>query len=124
MEDFVKLSQRVLDAIISRDPVLLDVLFDDEFVALAPAGGRQRKQQFINTVVDAPFQILGGSFESLEVELVDDNTAIVTGIQHVDVQLPTGEEVVSRCAFTDLFVRRDGEDGDEWRVRVVQSVDL
>jgi hypothetical protein len=71
-------------------------------------------------VVDAPFQILGASFESLEVEAVDDRTAVVTGIQRAEVRLPTGEHVVSRTAFTDLFVRR----GDDWRIRVVQSVDL
>ena len=120
MEEFVRLSHRILDAIVQRDAVTLDAAFDDEFVAVAPAGGRQRKQEFINAIVDAPFHILGASFESLEVEVVDDRIVVVVGIQRADVQLPTGEHVVSRCAFTDLFVRR----GKEWRVRVVQSVDL
>jgi hypothetical protein len=120
VEEFVRLSHRILDAIVRRDAVTLDVLFDDEFVAVAPAGGRQGKQAFINAIADAPFHILGASFESLEVEVVDDRTAVVVGIQRADVQLPTGENVVSRCAFTDVFVRRD----NEWRIRVVQSVDL
>jgi ketosteroid isomerase-like protein len=120
VEEFVRLSHRILDAIVHRDAATLDALFDDEFVAFAPAGGRQRKQEFIDAVVDAPFHILDASFESLEVEVVDDRTAVVVGIQRAEVRLPTGEHVVSRGAFTDLFVRR----GQEWRVRVVQSVDL
>ena len=120
MDDFVKLSHRILDAIVQRDAVTLDALFDDELVALAAAGGRQRKPEFISAVVDAPFHILGASFESLEVEVVDERTAVVVGIQRADVRLPTGETVVSRVAFTDLFVRR----GDAWRIRVVQSADL
>jgi hypothetical protein len=120
VEDLARLSHRILDAIVQRDAVTLDAVFDDEFVAVAPAGGRQRKQEFITAIVDAPFHILGASFESLDVEVVDDRTAVVVGIQHSDVRLPTGENVVSRCAFTDLFVRR----GNEWRVRVVHSVDL
>jgi hypothetical protein len=120
VEDLARLSHRILDAIVQRDAATLDAVFDDEFVAVAPAGGRQRKQEFISAIVDAPFHVLSASFESLEVEIVDDRTAVVIGIQRAEVRLPTGEHVVSRSAFTDLFVRR----GNEWRVRVVQSVDL
>jgi hypothetical protein len=120
VERFVELSHRILDAIVQRDAATLDSVFDEEFVALAPAGGRQRKREFISAVIDAPFEILGASFESLEVEVVDDRTAIVAGIQRAEVRLPTGAHVVSRCAFTDLFVRR----GEDWRIRMAQSVDL
>lgn len=120
MEDFVALSHRILDAIVHRDTSSLDALFDDEFVALAAAGGRQRKQEFIEAIVGMNFEILGASFESLEVEVVDERTAIVVGIQRAEVRLPTGETVVSRTAFTDLFMRR----GDQWRIRVAQSADL
>jgi ketosteroid isomerase-like protein len=120
VKELARLSHRILDAIVGRDAVTLDVMFDDDFVAMAPAGGRQAKQEFINAFVDAPFHILGASFETLEVEVIDDRTAVVLGIQRAEVQLPTGENVVSRVAFTDVFVRR----GDGWRIRVVQSIDL
>jgi hypothetical protein len=120
VEDFVGLSHRILDAIVQRDTPTLDAVFDDEFVALAAAGGRQRKQEFIRAIVDAPFHILGASLESLEVEAVDDRTVIVAGIQRAEVRLPTGETVVARTAFTDLFVRR----GEQWRIRVAQAADL
>jgi hypothetical protein len=120
VEDFAALSHRILDAIVQRDTPTLDALFDDEFVALAAAGGRQRKPEFIRAVVDAPFHILGASLESLEVEAVDDRTVIVAGIQRAEVRLPTGETVVARTAFTDLFVRR----GEQWRIRVAQAADL
>lgn len=120
VEVFVRLSHRILDAIVQRDAVTLDVMFDDDLVVMAQAGGRLRKAEFISAIVDAPFHIVDASFESLEVEAVDDRTAVVVGIQRAEVQLPTGEQVVSRAAFTDLFVRR----GDDWRIRVVYSVDL
>lgn len=120
MEDFVALSHRILDAIVHRDIPALDALFDDEFVALAVAGGRQRKQEFISAIVGMPFEILAASFESLEVEVIDERTAVAAGIQRAEVRLPTGETIISRTAFTDLFIRR----GDKWRIRLAQSVDL
>jgi hypothetical protein len=120
VDELVKLSHRILEAIVQRDAATLDAVLDDGFVALAPAGGRQQKQEFISAIVEAPFHIHGASFESLEMEVVDDRTAVVIGIQRAEVRLPTGETVVSRVAFNDLFVRR----GEGWRIRVVQSVDL
>jgi uncharacterized protein (TIGR02145 family) len=47
VEDFARLSHRILDAIVHRDAVTLDAVFDDELVAVAPAGGRQRKHEFM-----------------------------------------------------------------------------
>ncbi len=119
VDEFTRVSHVILDAIVTRNARTLDACLADDFVSLAPGGGRQRKHEFIQAITEAAFDVTSASFEGLEIETFGD-VAVVVGIQRAEVRLPSGVQVTSRAAFTDVFVRQGGG----WRLRVAQATDL
>jgi hypothetical protein len=117
--DLVRLSHDIADAIRRRDRPLLDAVLDADFVQIDEHGNRLSKAAFVHAIEASEFHIEALSFEMLSVEPFED-AAVVCGVQHAAVRLPTGDRVEGRTAFTDLFVRADGR----WRLRVATSAEL
>jgi hypothetical protein len=118
-EELVRVSERLLSAIVSRDAAVLEELLDPEFAHFDATGGKTERRDFIEQVLGSSFTIFDAAFESLAVDVVGD-FAVVNGVQRAEVALGTGERIVSRGAFTDVFVA--SERG--WRIRVARSVEL
>ena len=113
------MSERLLSAIVSRDAAVLEELLDPEFAHFDSTGGKTERREFIAQVLGSSFTVFDATFESLAVDVVGD-FAVVNGVQRAEVALGTGERIVSRGAFTDVFVA--SERG--WRIRVARSVEL
>lgn len=118
-EDLVRVSERLLTAIVGREAAVLEEMLDPEFAHFDAAGTRTERREFIAQVLASEFTVLDAGFETLAVDVVGD-FAVVNGVQRAEVSLGTGERIVSRGAFTDVFVA--SESG--WRIRVARSVDL
>jgi hypothetical protein len=118
-EDLIRVSTRLLEAIVGRDAAALEELLDPEFVHLDGAGTRTPRGEFIASVLSSTFTVLEAGFDSLAVDVVG-GLGVVNGVQRAEVALGEGESVVSRGAFTDVFV--PSERG--WRIRLARSMDL
>ncbi len=109
-------------AIAGRDGKTLEAVLADDFVHLASAtepSSPQDKQAFVNAITTAPYEIVDISLSSLRVKFTDD-TAVVVGIQNVQVQLADKETVTSSGSFTDVFRRVDGR----WHLWLAHSTEL
>lgn len=117
-ETLLRLSDDVLQAICTHDGSRLAAYLSPDF-ALLGSGQRQNRDSFLESVINADFHVLDRLFECIEVELLGD-TAVVSGIQRVTVQGDGEMSIVSRAAFTDVFVFQD----TNWLVRVACSHEL
>ena len=117
-ETLLRLSADILHAICTHDGPRLATYLSADFTLLG-SGQRQNRDSFLESVISANFHVLDRLFEVIEVELFGD-TAVVSGIQRVTVQGEGQQSVVSRAAFTDVFVYHDMN----WLVRVACSHEL
>ncbi len=118
-EELVRVSRRLLEAIVRRDASVLEELLDPEFVHLDGKGIRTPRGEFIASILSSTYTVLDAGFDFLSVDVVG-GLGVVNGIQRAEVALGEGERVVSLGAFTDVFV--PGETG--WRIRLARSMDL
>ena len=118
-EDLVRVSTRLLEAIVRRDASALEELLDPEFVHLNGNGVRTPRAEFIASVLSSTYTVLEAGFESLSADVVG-GLGVVNGVQRAEVALGEGERVVSLGAFTDVFV--PSENG--WRIRLARSMEL
>jgi hypothetical protein len=118
-EDLVRVSTRLLTAIIHRDEAALEELLDPEFAHLDAAGTRTERAEFIRTILSSTYTVLDAGFDALSVEVVG-GLGVVNGVQRAEVAIGAGQRVVSRGAFTDVFVPTEAG----WRIRLARSVEL
>jgi hypothetical protein len=111
------LSESVLRAIARHDTTALAACLSRRFVLLA-SSGRQDRDAFLAGVGSATFDARSFGFDWIDVQIFD-AAAVVAGVQRVDVVVD-GREVISRAAFTDVFVIEDGG----WRLAAAHSIDL
>ena len=117
-ETLLRLSADILHAICTHDGPLLATYLSADFVLLG-SGQRQNRDTFLESMMSADFHAFDWIFEIIEVELLG-TTAVVSGIQRVTVQGDGEMRIVSRAAFTDVFVYHDMN----WLVRVACSQEL
>ena len=117
-ETLLRLSADILHAICTHDGPRLATYLSADFTLLG-SGQRQNRDSFLESVISANFHVLDRLFEVIEVELFGD-TAVVSGIQRVTVQGDGEQSIVSRAAFTDVFVYQDRT----WLIRVACSHEL
>lgn len=117
-DTLLRLSADVLHAICTHDGLRLATFLSADF-ALLGAGQRQNRDSFIEFAVNADFHALDWEFEMIDIEVFG-NTAVVSGIQRVTVQGDDEKSIVSRAAFTDVFIYQD----KNWLVRVACSHEL
>ena len=117
--DLTRLSREIVEAIRDKDAERLEQVLDSGFVHLSSDGGRQSKQEFVDTVTGATYTIDEIDFDSLRVECFDD-VGVAAGVQRARGHLPDGTAFVSLGAFTDVFKLADGR----WRLWLAHSVEL
>ena len=117
-ETLLRLSADILHAICTHDGPKLATYLSADFVLLG-SGERQNRDTFLESVSNADFHVFDRLFEIIDVELFG-NTAVVSGIQRVTVRGDGEMSIVSRAAFTDVFVNQD----TNWLLRVACSHEL
>jgi len=118
-QELIDLSHQVLAAIRHRDRAVLDGVLHREFVQINEAGVRTQRAAFIEAAIDADFDILDLTFDSLTIDVFGD-VGVAAGVQRGRVWLATGDEATGRTAFTDVFVKENGR----WLLRLATSADL
>lgn len=120
MNDLIEISEAIASAIARGDAATLQNFLHPGFTYL-DAGGKQSREAFLQAISSATYRILSIRLENLVIEEdVDAGLAIVTGVQHARVELAEGQQVDSRGAFTDVFVKQ----GDAWILRAATSTEL
>ena len=118
-QDLIRISHDILHAIRDRDRATLERLLHPDFVGVGTAGACTARADFIEAVVNAPFQVTSLDFEWVAAQPLG-ATAMVAGVQRGEVVLADGARAESRGAFTDVFERVDGG----WQIRAAHSVEL
>lgn len=116
--EVLRLSELILRAICSHDPITLEALLASDFIFIGDSK-RLDRGAFLEAVGAGGFLAIEHGFDSIEVEMLG-AVAAAAGIQRVEVELPDGTRAVSRACFTDVFIK----DVAEWRLRLAHSVEL
>ena len=96
---------------------MLARLLSADFLYRAPGGPSIASDTFLRGIAEIPGEINFVKLESLQMDVVNDSAALVTGIQHARVTVD-GQVIDDRRPFVDLFERTP----DGWRIRT--AVDL
>ena len=117
MDGPLEISQQIAAAIGRRDTAAIGQLLSRDFVYRAPGGPSVTTEAFLRGIAEIPGEINFVKLESLQMDVVHDSAALVTGIQHARVTVD-GQVIDDRRAFVDLFERT----AEGWRIRT--AVDL
>ena len=94
-------------ALQSRDVPAWEQLLADDFVYRSPGEADLDKQGFILRITAFAATILSIGSEDLRVDVYGE-TAIVTGVQHAVIELPSRFVIEDFTMLNNVFVRRDG----------------
>ena len=117
MDGPLEISEQIADAIARRDTATIARLLSANFLYRTPGGPSVPSDTFLRGIAEIPGEINFVKLESLQMDVIDDSAALVTGIQHARVTVD-GQVIDDRRAFVDLFERTP----DGWRIRT--AVDL
>ena len=109
----------MFEAIARRDVGVLAEILGDDFTYRSPGSPDVGKAEFLRNIEAIPVEIVSIGGEALR---ADDhgNVVVVTGVQRATTRAPGADALVSRVAFTDVFVLREGR----WRLVLAYGVDL
>jgi ketosteroid isomerase-like protein len=115
----LKTEHEIMTAIKSKDSATLESLVADDFIYRTHFGAEANKGEFLKSIASFPLEIIAIRGEELKVNVYGE-TAILTGVQYADVRTPEGNTEESAVAFTDVFIRREGQ----WRMVLAYGVEL
>jgi ketosteroid isomerase-like protein len=115
-QELKEITRKRFDAEASRDVTYLSRLYADELSIANPEGRIASKEVVLTNMKQAPESIKRSSrLEQVRVRLVGD-TAIVTGINNIGMQIGNQEQK-NKVRFTDTYVRRQGN----WQLLATHS---
>jgi ketosteroid isomerase-like protein len=113
------IEREIMAAIRGKDVATLAPLLADDFLYRTHFGAEADKAAFLESIASFPIEILSLRGEELKVNVYGD-TAVLTGIQIAEARPPEGETEESAVAFTDVFLRRNGQ----WLMVLAYGVEL
>jgi ketosteroid isomerase-like protein len=117
-EDLNQLEDKRYTALIERDWGTVDALLADEFFYNQGGGGSVTKAGFLGYMKAGDAKVRKAVRENTDIRLYGD-TAVVTGIAHVDVTLK-GEDKVLHSRYLHVWVKK----GDSWKLVARQATYL
>ena len=115
-QELKEITRKMLDAEASRDVTYLSRVYADELSIANPDGRIASKEVVLTNMKRAPESIKRSSrLEQMRVRVVGD-TAIVTGINNIGMQIGS-QERKDKVRFTDTYVRRQGN----WQLLATHS---
>lgn len=115
----LEIEHETFEAIKHGDAEALHNILADDFIYRTPTGEDTNKTDFITAATTMPFKILSVWGENLRVRFYEE-TAVLTGVQHAQVEDQDGKGLTSSVAFTDIFVKRD----DRWLMSLAFGVEM
>jgi len=119
VEAILQLERETMEGIKNKDADALSKIVADDFIHRSPGGVDAGKAEFLKSVASLPVKVMEIWGEELKVSVYGE-TAVLTGVQRVKIKSADGKEEAGAGAFTDVFVRREGQ----WRMVLAYSVDL
>jgi ketosteroid isomerase-like protein len=117
--EVLAIERDIMAAIRGKDVATLAPLLADDFIYRTHFGAEADKAAFLESVTSFPVEILSLRGEELKVNVYGD-TAVLTGVQIAEARPPEGETEESAVAFTDVFLRRNGQ----WLMVLAYGVEL
>jgi ketosteroid isomerase-like protein len=117
--EVLAIERDIMSAIRGKDVATLAPLLADDFIYRTHFGAEADKAAFLESVASFPVEILSLRGEELKVNVYGD-TAVLTGVQIAEARPPEGETEESAVAFTDVFLRRNGQ----WLMVLAYGVEL
>jgi len=117
--EVLAIERDIMAAIRGKDVATLAPLLADDFIYRTHFGAEADKAAFLESVASFPVEILSLRGEELKVNVYGD-TAVLTGVQIAEARPPEGETEESAVAFTDVFLRRNGQ----WLMVLAYGVEL
>ena len=117
--EVLAIERDIMAAIRGKDVATLAPLLADDFLYRTHFGAEADKAAFLESIASFPIEILSLRGEELKVNVYGD-TAVLTGVQIAEARPPEGETEESAVAFTDVFLRRNGQ----WLMVLAYGVEL
>jgi ketosteroid isomerase-like protein len=118
-DTILQIERRIMTAIKNKDALSLAPMLAEEFVYRTHFGAEASKSDFLDSIASFPIEVVSLQGEELKVNVFGE-TAILTGIQRAEARVPEGEIEESAVAFTDVFLRREGQ----WLMVLAYGVEL
>jgi ketosteroid isomerase-like protein len=119
VEAILQIEHETMAAIKDKNTAALGRILADDFVYRTPAGAEANRAEFLQNIKTLPVRILSIRGENLKVNVYGE-TAVLTGVQAAQAQDSEGKEGVTRVAFTDVFIKRQGR----WFLILAYGVEL
>jgi ketosteroid isomerase-like protein len=119
VELLLKLERDIMNAIESKNSATLAEMVRDDFTYRTHFGAAATKAQFLQSIASFPMEIISIGGEELNVDVYGE-TAILTGVQRARARAPEGQPEESMVAFTDVFVKTNGQ----WLMVMAYGVEL
>jgi ketosteroid isomerase-like protein len=119
VDEILEIERAMMAAVKAKDAGALAVFLADEFVYRTHFGAEADRDQFLESIVSFPVEILTLRGDELRVDVFGE-VAILTGVQRAEARLPDHPPEESAVAFTDVFVQRDGR----WLMVLAFGVEL
>jgi ketosteroid isomerase-like protein len=119
VELLLKLERDIMNAIESKNSATLAEMVRDDFTYRTHFGAAATKAQFLQSIASFPMEIISIDGEELNVDVYGE-TAILTGVQRARARAPEGQPEESMVAFTDVFVKTNGQ----WLMVMAYGVEL
>lgn len=117
-QEILLLEEEIFGAIKNRDESVLDRVLTGDFVYRNP-GQEVGRADFLKLCATFPYEITSIRGEELKVNVYE-SLAVVTGLQFAKVKGDDGKEETSVVAFTDVFVKQNGN----WMLSLAHAVEL
>ena len=118
-ELILKLERDIMAAIKDKDTATLEPMVAEDFIYRTHFGAESNKGEFLKSIAAFPFEILSIRGDELKLNVFG-KTAVLTGVQYADVRTTEGRSDESAVAFTDVFIRREGQ----WFMVLAYGVEL
>lgn len=115
----MEIERKLFVAIKTKDAAALSKIVADDFVFRGPEQAELGKAEFLKSVQSFPIEILDIWSDDMKVSVFGE-TALLTGVQKARTRGKDGKEELSAGAFSDLFIKRDGQ----WLLVVAYNVEL
>ena len=119
VEAILQLERDIMAAIKNKDAPTLAPMLTDDFIYRTHFGAEADKAEFLKSIASFPVEIISIHGEELKVNVYGE-TAVLTGVQLAKARAAEGEVEESAVAFTDVFVRREGQ----WLMILAYGVEL
>lgn len=117
-DDIEQLEQKRSDAIVAGDVATLDTLYADEFYYNRAGGDSLIKPAYLALLSSGEIKVTHAVREGVKIRVYGD-TAVVTGMQHIDVTLK-GEPRTVHLRYLHVWVKK----GYGWKLVARQATNL